>query len=91
MRKNLIRIRRAHPGSPMELVQVRAGVEMVDVLDNGQAWGLLLDLIKCVAPSYATSLGTEPQTMKRPAGKSIAPPTTSATHSLANGKAAASL
>ena len=91
MRKNLLRIRRPHPESPMELSLVKAGVETVLVIDLGQAWTLWADLSKCLVPSFVTSLGTEPQTMKKPVGKSMVPLTTAATPSLANGKARASL
>jgi len=91
MRKNLIRIRRAHPESPMELIQVRGGVETVEIIDLGQAWTLWADLSKCLVPSFVTSLGREPQTMKKPDGKLAPPPITAAIPSLANGKARASL
>jgi hypothetical protein len=91
MRKNLIRIRRAHPESPMELIQVRGGVETVEIIDLGQAWNLWLDLSKCLVPSYVTSLGREPQTTKKPDGKSAPPPTPPAIHSSANGKVRANL
>jgi hypothetical protein len=92
MRKNLIRIRRAHPESAIELIQVRDGVEMAPrIIDLWEAWTLWADLSKCLVPSYVTSLGREPQTTKKPDGKSAPPPTPPAIHSSANGKARASL
>ena len=75
----------------MELVQVRDGVEMVQIIDLGQAWTMWADLSQYLVPSFVTSLATEPQNMRKPAGKLAESRTIAATHSLANGKAAANL
>lgn len=90
---SLIRLRRPHPGAPMELYQMRGGVETVQILDLGQAWTLWADLSQALLPTSVISLLRDSGNTKGPGGKSTGGPLTTTTlnsPASANGRVRAS-